>query len=330
MLAITLVLAVPPAFACSCAGPAKYTCEVPAADVIVLAKVVSIEHNVAAFWLSVQVTLDVAERFRGETSDRLVIRTAHGEDACGYAFERGLDYLVFASEHEGKLVVTYCSATQPAKAATSRIRQLRAARTGPALASLFGSVATPPLHVGEDREKYVQPVAGLTVVAQSGGKEYRTTTADDGLYEFQGLARGEYRVHVEAPAGRAALWSGGVESVRTGVGWEKSCPVDFQIFWDGLLAGTVVNRHNEPVSSGWVYAQREDFEKSHIPPLQYPVKDGRFEIPKLSPGRYRLEFRADGSPPGTYYPGTKDQSKAAWIELGEGTHIDNLQIVIAQ
>jgi len=58
------------------------------------------------------------------------------------------------------------------------------------------------------------------------------------------------------------------------------------------------------------------------------LKDGRFEILRLPPGRYRLMFlptvgdRPAG--PEVYYPGTQAHSAAALIEVDEGAHVEGL------
>lgn len=346
-----------PVFSCSCAGPDKSGCTVPPADVIVLAKVVSIERNQPSLetarehnrvpyatnpsrrsgqsffpmqWGNVAVTLSILERFRGEPNDTLVIQTRLGTAACGYPFEEGHEYLIFANEFQGALQVSYCSATQPAKAAATRIRQLRALREGVDLPVLFGSVVTVPVEQGETYDQHTQPVPSLTVVASSGEREHRTSTAADGLYEFHGLPRGEYRVHVVAPPGRLSLWhGGGIARVRAPVGLGSRCPVNFHLFWDGQLAGTVVNNLSQPMS-GWITAEYVDPAVSNPRAVQVTVKDGRFEIPRLWPGRYRLTFLADSgdSPQTFYYPGTKEKNGSTLIEVGEGLHVDNLQFVI--
>jgi hypothetical protein len=236
------IIAVAASLGCTCAGGGKYGCAVPAADVVVLARVVSIEQKPrmpvnpdpqTRVWGGVTVTLKILERFRGPSSDPLVVRTESSSTACGYAFQAGKEYIVFAEASQGGLLVSYCSATQPAKAAASRIRQLRAVRDGTALPSLFGSVLTHPVEQGEDRDEYVQPVPNLTVVAQSGGQEYRASTAQDGVYEFHHIPRGEYFVQVEAPAGRKVDWRGGGERVRTPAGLDPRCPIDFEVFDHG-------------------------------------------------------------------------------------------------
>jgi len=57
------------------------------------------------------------------------------------------------------------------------------------------------------------------------------------------------------------------------------------------------------------------------------VKDGRFEIVKLPPGRYRLMFHRPAGEP-VYYPGTLARSAAALIEVGEGAHVEGLLFTI--
>jgi hypothetical protein len=226
-------IAVMPALACSCAGGVdKYGCGTPVADVIVLARVISIQRDpsMAQLWgRSVTVTLDVLEHFRGAPAKMLAVGTENDTAACGFPFQAGKEYLVFATEFQGKLTVSFCSATQPAKAAAARIRQLRAMRDRIGLPALFGSVLTSPPEQRENAEEDVQPAPNLRVVAESGGREYRTLTASDGVYEFHGIPPGEYFVHVDAPAGRVVLWSGGVERVRTPAGLEPRCPVNFQV-----------------------------------------------------------------------------------------------------
>ena len=145
---------------------------------------------------------------------------------CGYPFEVGHEYLVFANERQGNLFVSICSATQPAKAASSRIRQLRAMRDGTALPDLFGFVGTDLEEQGVGVGERVQPVPGLIVKARSDTQENRTQTAEDGTYEFRVLPRGSFRMSVEAPPGRRALWHG-AEIMSTGAG--IGCPADFEI-----------------------------------------------------------------------------------------------------
>jgi hypothetical protein len=107
--------------------------------------------------------------------------------------------------------------------------------------------------------------------------------------------------------------------------------MNFEVFWDGLISGTVRGSDGQPVS-GMITAQ-------YTGPVPLPagsfggqVKDGRFEILRLPPGRYRLMFLpiVAGRPagPAVYYPDTQAQSAAALIDVGEGTHVDALLFTV--
>jgi hypothetical protein len=274
----------------------------------------------------VKITFRVSERFLGTTGDTLVIRTGFGDGDCEYPFEVGHEYLVSANESQGVVTVTLCSATHPAKMAIARIEQLRALRDGTTLPDLYGFVGTHPLRSDLAGWEQVQPVPSLTVTAQSDAAEFRTQTTSDGLYRFSGLPRGQYRVSVAAPPGRRALSGGSAEYARTSTG--SPCAVSFELFWDGLISGTIAGRDGQP-ASGMITAQYVGPETVPVGSLGSYVKDGRFEILRLPPGSYRLVFlpiaanRAAG--PSVYYPGTQAQDAAVLIEVGEGARVEGLR-----
>ena len=350
LIAAAFSLSALPVEACSCAVANREGCQVPLADIIVRATIVSIDQPRPPFappassgtgqrsaratrppgaipqppepW---KVTLSVSEPFRGAVAGTLVVRNLPGD--CGYPFEVGHEYLVFANENQGNVTVTICSATQPSKMAVARIEQLRALRDGTTLPDVYGFVGTHPLRSDEAGWEQVQPMAGLTVTARSDSAEYRTQTADNGLYGFHGLPAGRYRLSVGAPPGRRALWGGGAEHPGTGPG--SPCAMNFEVFWDGLISGTIVGRDGQP-ASGMITALYAGPEPADFFGAQ--VKDGRFEFLRVPPGRYRLMFlpivadRPAGEP--VYYPGTLARSAAALIEVGEGAHVEGLLFTI--
>jgi len=280
-------------------------------------------------WGRLKVTWSVSEWFRGAAGNTLVVRTEVGTEACGYPFEVGHEYLVFANWNQGNVTVTTCSATQPSKMAVARIEQLRALRDGSTLPDLYGFVGTHPLRSDQAGWEQVQPMPELTVTARSDSAEYRTQTADDGLYRFRGLPRGRYHLSVAAPPGRRALWQGNAEHPGASPG--IFCAMNFEVFWDGLITGTVIRRDGQP-ASGTITAQYVGPETLPAGPFGAYVKDGRFEILRLPPGRYRLMFlptvgdRPAG--PEVYYPGTQAHSAAALIEVDEGAHVEGLLFTV--
>ena len=212
-----------------------------------------------------------------------------------------------------------------ANMAVARILQMRALRDGAALPDIFGFVGTYPLRWDQSGWEQVQPIPGLTVTARSGQAEYRIQTADDGLYAFQGLPAGRYQLSVEAPPGHRAFWGGNAEHPGASPG--VPCAMNFEVFRDGRISGTVLGSEGQP-ASGMITAQYTGPETLPARPFGAPVKDGGFEILRLPPSRYRLMFlpTAEGRPAGprVYYPGTQVQSAASLIEVGEGAHVDGL------
>src|SRR2546426_18413 len=213
--------------------------------------------------------------------------------------------------------------------AVARIEQLCALRDGSTLLDLYGFVGTHPLRSDQAGREQVEPMPDLTVTARSDSAEYRTQTADDGLYRFRDLPRGRYQLSVAAPPRRRALWGGNAEHPGASPG--IPCGMNFEVFWDGLITGTVLGRDGQP-ASGMITAQYVGPETLPAGPFGGYVRDGRFEILRLPPGRYRLMFlpivvdRPAG--PEVYYPGTQAQSAAALIEVDEGAHVEGLLFTV--
>lgn len=219
--------------ACSCIGVAPSGCQIPEGRLVFRAKVTWIDlrsprpplvRGAAEPWGVTRVGVKVLERFRGEPNDASVVYTEASGESCGYPFETGTEYLIFAEESDRRLLVTSCSGTQRATAAVARIRQLRSERDKTPLPDLYGSVLPEGSAV-----KDVDRAGPVAVIAERDGREFRVEPRD-GLYEFTGLTKGEYLVHVAVPDGYTALWTGGVEALHAPAGFSPSCAVNFRVF----------------------------------------------------------------------------------------------------
>jgi hypothetical protein len=211
--------------------------------------------------------------------------------------------------------------------AVTTIRQLRALRDGTVLPDLFGFAGTHAADTSPGGWEQVQPVADLTITAESDKhEEFRTRTADDGSFAFEGLPAGRYEMRTPVPAGRLALWGGSAEHASANVWPGNTCrsPVNVEV---SMISGTVVGRDGQP-ASGFVSAFYDGPEKLNAAPVGSQVKEGHFEIPRLWPGRYRLVFQPRARTGPIYYPGTTVAKDATPIGIGEGTHVDDLLFVV--
>ena len=114
------------------------------------------------------------------------------------------------------------------------------------------------------------------------------------------------------------------------VGLGDTCPVNFELYYDGRISGTVVGPDGQPMGS--IAAFYAGPEKLNAAPVGSQVKNGYFEIQRLWPGRYRLLFLPSAeertSTHEVYYPGTRLAAEAVLIEVGDGAHVDGLHFTV--
>ena len=64
------------------------------------------------FLNGVKVTFEVSEVWKGNSERRLVVTTSDSSASCGYSFQEGQEYLVYASEEDAQLKTGLCSGTK--------------------------------------------------------------------------------------------------------------------------------------------------------------------------------------------------------------------------
>jgi len=72
------------------------------------------------------VSLRVLRAYRGQLEPKVLVRTAHNEAACGFDFENGKDYLVYADGgKDGDLFTSICTGTELLERSEPALRYLR-------------------------------------------------------------------------------------------------------------------------------------------------------------------------------------------------------------
>lgn len=353
--------------ACTCASGGGPACEETwreSVDSIVLGRVLKIEPadramSAPAGAMSMTmmggtnaVTVVVEEAYRGTQEKTVRLYTAASSAACGYPFQQGERYLVFASvTKDKKLIVSLCSATKPAKYADEDIGYLRSLPSLPPTATIMGSLwkythdpnfkpkFQPSImdHFRPPEQEYVAmiPASGATVVVKGGdGTTHRSTVDSDGNWRIASLPPGYYFVEPQFddtifvhPFRRR------VEVVSRGCAWS-----DIRIETNGRISGKL--GHSTP-EQDWALLKvfALPVEK---PDLRHPSMEGtlesrqsEFEIAPLPAGQYILggylvkqvsvdngyTFR-DMAP--TYFPGVTDVKLAAPIVVGEGKAVKGI------
>jgi len=89
--------------ACDCAPPGPPQVEFEEAEVVFVGKMIDLIDND-------EVTFSVIKNYKGVSQPSISI-TDNGSSMCGYTFEHGKNYLVYASRFEGKLETGVCDRT---------------------------------------------------------------------------------------------------------------------------------------------------------------------------------------------------------------------------
>jgi hypothetical protein len=106
------------AYACSCVAPGPPDEELANSVAVFTGKVVAVAKPLSNFGPvssadPIKVTFQVYNVWKGSVSQTTTITTSRSSASCGYTFEKGREYFVYAHGSENDLFVSLCSRTQP-------------------------------------------------------------------------------------------------------------------------------------------------------------------------------------------------------------------------
>ncbi|OJT23731.1 hypothetical protein BO221_17270 [Archangium sp. Cb G35] len=152
-----------PADACSCSfGTGDLVTDLREArdgsDAVFLGRVVSVARSGGPLGIFGrgfgEAAFDVIERFKGPVGSKLMLPSGTGAGPCEFPFVPGEEYLVYASEDEGRLVAILCSRTRPISRGDIELDWLRTGRL-------------PPVPVALQRETVQCPTCDLDTVTST-------------------------------------------------------------------------------------------------------------------------------------------------------------------
>lgn len=127
LIAGVLLLAPGRALACSCAPVGSPAEEMARSAAVVAGRVLRIDAppgGMVSTGDPVHVVLQVDRVWKGPASSTLVIVTARHSVSCGFPFEVGEEYLVYARAADGELHASMCSRTAPLASAAGDMAAL--------------------------------------------------------------------------------------------------------------------------------------------------------------------------------------------------------------
>lgn len=270
-----------------------------------------------------QITFKVSEAFIGMEPrvQEVVIRTGLGGGDCGYFFERGTEYIVYAYQTPRGLSTGICSPTRPTAKAEEDLKYLRSLATLPDT----GDIRVTAVDLDQRRTRpgdEPQGIAGVKVTIEGPGIRRTATTDSKGIAVFGGLSPGEYRVQFFAD-GYGVAWP--LSNVKLHA---KGCAeVGLPLRVDRVVTGTVTTKDGLPASGVHIEAVpvRPRYPHDYPSPADRATTDakGRYELRNLSAGDYYLgtslvsATTKENPYPRWFYPGTEDPQAAVFLRIGD-------------
>ena len=263
-----------------------------------------------------RVTFNVDETFDGASSSTV---TVYGNGTTNdFHFKVGERYLVYGwRQKDGKIRTAKCTRTAPVSEAAEDLAFLRSLPTHHG-GEVFGLVrfVSPGASAGT--------VAGTIKTAGADG-EHKVRVPGSGLYELRGLAPGDYRETFIAD-------DDGTEyvTVKINIPVNGSCAESGVRLGNVPVSGSVIDNAGRPLPETEVFLfyaldgqyDPDDFLKTRTDAL------GNFSFPRVEAAKYILAAQTSNSTM-TFFPNTRESSKADVIEIRESTPLPGLIVRVS-
>lgn len=278
-----------------------------------------------------EVYASVIESFIGIGAETKVkIHTGGGGGDCGYNFQEGQKYLIYAYKNPqtGQISTGICTRTRLLEKAGEDVEYFHSLATAKSGSTIYGGVFQRYIRKEDEPYRKAKPLENILLTFQrDGGEKIEARTDAQGAYRLEGLTPGEYKIRIDTPAG---LWGGsGEQKVKV---FDKGCAASsFVVETNTQLSGRILDENSLPVEMSVQLVPVDQINNRAQKNLQmsYTDKDGRFSFRSIPNGTYYLGVRlfriAEPFFPylRTFYPGTTDLQKAQVITINEGQVVEN-------
>ena len=275
------------------------------------------------------VTFSVERAVRGIDGGTVAVRTGEGGGDCGFNFQEGRRYIVYAHRHPaGWLSAGICSRTRLLSEAAEDLAFIDAMPTSGSGGRVSGTIKHWENDPAARRTVEYGPVADVQVLVRGSRGTFSGMTDTAGKYSVAGIPVGAYEIEVLPPANFSTRYLQRKIEIKDA----RACQVvDFGLHFDGRIQGTLVDSTGKTVAGiriDVVPAARPLELSSVYPPNPISDEAGRFELGDIPPGQYLVgvglkpQMDAEVAFMPTYYPGTPELSAAKAIEVGPGSKVD--------
>jgi hypothetical protein len=242
------------------------------------------------------------------------ILTGFGDGDCGYLFQVGMEYVIYAyMNSEGRLETGICTRTRPLAEAAEDVKYLREMSTAPDTGELWVRTAFPG----------IPGQSGATITAERQGQRDAVVANRAGEAVFRGLRPSEYTIHVASDGDRP-------DDPKVQL-HAKGC-LDVSLFRALRITGRVITRSGAPASR--IPVQFRSTDNKFGDGSMVTDADGHYELRILRPGEYHLGINLnhtatrDTPYPRWFHPGTENPAAATKLAFSgrPETHVYDLTL----
>jgi hypothetical protein len=275
-----------------------------------------------------RLTLRPETIFKGTPTAGMEILTA--QRRCLPAMKVGDSWLfsLYRDEKSKELIVNYGSRSGPDTEESQQIDSLRRLagldHAGVVKGRAYVDRETP--EDGQEQSPSVHHTINLTRVED--GRKFEALIDKWGEFEFAPVPAGKYKFDANTKPGIWTMWSGPIDVEAHGC---TDFDLDFHV--DGQIAGSLVFPDGVDPSEWEVEVTPAD-DPEVVPASAWTDDPGRFVLHGLSPGKYIVKFEKTDMRKGPnlrvdlFAPGTPVRANAQIIELGNGTRVENIELVV--
>ena len=330
---LTLLLCVNTAHACDCAEAGPPCQAFWRTDAVFVATVMSKSPTTAGNEHATAVRLSSQQVFKGDIGGGEVeVVTGVNSGDCGYPFQVGRQYLVYATrwEKDQRLYTGICSRTRLLSDADEDLAYFRNLPRENGGGKILINVTKLSLPIDKDNGPFdLAPMAGLRVTAERDNKRLEGRTDENGNYEFTGVSPGNYAIRVYFSDDPDDYLSDAADVTDRGC---SSVPILYQI--GGEIQGKVVDANGQPANGVKVDLIRLEDATSDSPKgkVRFTNAEGHYKLPDVPPGKYVLGINliASANPhcprERTYYVNPNNSLQAGYVEMKERGELKDYNI----
>lgn len=296
-------------------GTAKTAKEIPATSTV---------------WQRLSIRFAIESTYKGRIPGTEVeVRTGTGGGDCGYHFEGGQQYLVYAwANEDGTLSTNICSRTRPLSEANEDLQYFRNIPHPNSGANIQVKVVRYEVPLQETGELKVLPLKKIKITAVKDNQNFEGTTDENGKVELSGLPPGTYKVTADISSSPNSYYTTEVELT------DRGCAgVEFYERIDGSVSGRVVDGNGNALNGARLdlLPLIDSTQETSTGRWGFTNNSGEYFLRNVPPGSYILGVNLlakpnDGCPvPKALYINPQSP-RAGYLEIKNGEELKGIDI----